>query len=68
MKYIEILLITINFIKFVILKNIEKTFFNNYLFYKIKDNINPILKNIYIILVIDSLIGLICGSIIIYLL
>ena len=44
MKYIAILLITINFIKFVILKNIEKTFFNNYLFYKIKDNINLILK------------------------
>ena len=61
MKICAIILIILSFSKLCIVGSPEKQEFAKDIFYQIKDNLESFQKKVILVLLIDGIIGLICG-------
>lgn len=68
MKIWAFILIILSLSKLCIIGSQEKYEFTKDLFYQIKDNLESFQKKAMFILIIDSIVGLACGAIILFIL
>ncbi len=68
MKIWAIILIVLSLSKLCIVGKWNKYELAKYLFYQIKDNLESFQNKVLFILVIDSIIGLVCGATILFIL
>lgn len=68
MKIWAIILIVLSLSKLCIVGKRNKYELAKYLFYQIKDNLESFQNKVLFILVIDSIIGLVCGATILFIL